>query len=263
MMNLGKKRGQITVFVIIGIVIVLAVVIFLLVWNNVVPFPGVRPSGETDYRSSLAKCIEESEEIDEKVLMITKQGGSYNPQFYYEYKGNKYEYLCYIGTYYETCIMQKPFLIADTEKEIKEQIESDVRKCITETNEELEEEGYNVNQGRFEFNVDFVIDNLVINVNPAVSISRDEERRSYREEIEVRKPSQLYKLMSISTSIVNQETSLGDSDPLSYMVAYPEVRVEKNKQGDGSTLYFLKDRNTEEEFNFAVRSLAWPPGYGW
>ena len=46
------------------------------------------------------------------------------------------------------------------------------------------------------------------------------------------------------------------------MILYPGVKVEKYKQEDGTTVYILTDRNTNDKFQFAVRSLAWPPGYG-
>ena len=43
---------------------------------------------------------------------------------------------------------------------------------------------------------------------------------------------------------------------------YHDLNVEKKKQSDGSTIYILTDRNNENKFQFASRSVAWPPGYG-
>jgi hypothetical protein len=45
------------------------------------------------------------------------------------------------------------------------------------------------------------------------------------------------------------------------MIYYPSLKVEKKKQGEGSTVYILTDRDTDEKFYFAVRSLAIPPGF--
>ena len=45
------------------------------------------------------------------------------------------------------------------------------------------------------------------------------------------------------------------------MALYPQTKVEKLKQGDGTTIYKVSDRKTQESFNFAVRSLVFPPGY--
>ena len=72
----------------------------------------------------------------------------------------------------------------------------------------------------------------------------------------------LYELVSIANSILNWEASYGDAETTTYMNYYHDLKVEKKKQSDGSTVYILTDRNTEEKFQFASRSVAWPPGYG-
>ena len=44
------------------------------------------------------------------------------------------------------------------------------------------------------------------------------------------------------------------------MLYYPSIKVEKKKQSEGTTIYILTDRDSSEEFMFAVRSFAIPPG---
>jgi len=39
------------------------------------------------------------------------------------------------------------------------------------------------------------------------------------------------------------------------------MRIEKKEQSDGSRIYILTHRSTNEKFMFASRSIAWPPGY--
>jgi len=71
----------------------------------------------------------------------------------------------------------------------------------------------------------------------------------------------LYELVSIVNSILNWEARYGDSETTIYMNYYHDLKVEKKKQSDGSTIYILTDRNTLDKFQFASRSVAWPPGY--
>ena len=47
---------------------------------------------------------------------------------------------------------------------------------------------------------------------------------------------------------------------MNYMIYYPHLRVEKKKQGDGSTVYVLTDKESEDKFIFASKSLVFPPG---
>jgi len=46
------------------------------------------------------------------------------------------------------------------------------------------------------------------------------------------------------------------------MFLYPNLKVQKLKQGDGTKVYIIEDRNTKEKLQFATRSLVWPPGWG-
>jgi hypothetical protein len=260
MMN--EKRGQITIFVIIGIIIVVGVVLFFLVRSEIITLPTPTDSEDIDYRTELRNCFETNEGILEDIDLVTKQGGSFEPEIYYEYRTNKYEYLCYTGNYYENCVMQQPLILQHTESEIENRIGDYVRECVAQTNEKFRKKGYQVVEGRVEFSFELVPKNKLIKINPQTTISKDEQRLNYNQEVEIKSSSGLYELIMLSTSILNYEARYGDSEIDPYMVVYPEIRIEKNKQSDGTTLYFLRNRITEEEFNFAVRSIAWPAGYG-
>ena len=71
----------------------------------------------------------------------------------------------------------------------------------------------------------------------------------------------LYELVSITNSILNLEARYGDAETTIYMNYYHDLKVEKKKQSDGTTIYILTDRNNKNQFQFASRSVAWPPGY--
>ena len=45
------------------------------------------------------------------------------------------------------------------------------------------------------------------------------------------------------------------------MLLYPNIKVEKLKQEDGSKIYIITSRDTNEKFVFASRSLSWPAGF--
>ena len=64
----------------------------------------------------------------------------------------------------------------------------------------------------------------------------------------------------ISSSILNWEARYGDSETMNYMIYYPSIKVEKKKQGDGSTVYIITDRLDLDKFMFASRSMALPAG---
>jgi hypothetical protein len=248
-MKRGKgKRGQVTIFVIIAIVIVAAVLITFL-------FPRIKKTlvpGSPSIR--LRECIEE--DLNEAVELVSKQGGSINPANSYLFEGVEREYLCYTNQYYQTCSNQKPLLRQHVEREILDEIKPKVRGCLNNLKEDLRSEGYSVSGGE-EISLSIVPNSISV-VIEGLNINK-EGTESY-DEFEVSKRSQLYKLLMLSASILNWEARYGDSDITNYMLYYPDVKVEKLKQGDGSKVYKLN--SGEDKFVFATRSLSWPAGYG-
>ena len=65
-------------------------------------------------------------------------------------------------------------------------------------------------------------------------------------------------MLMIASSILNYEARYGDSDIWTYMIYYPDYRIEKFKQDEGSKIYTITNRNTGKQFTFATRSLSWP-----
>jgi len=74
--------------------------------------------------------------------------------------------------------------------------------------------------------------------------------------------SDLYELTGIARSIIAWEAAYGDVETTTYMNYYHNLKIEKLNQMEGSTIYILTNRDTKEVFQFASRSVAWPPGYG-
>ena len=261
-MTMKNKRGQITIFIIIGILIVSAVLVFLFATDTGKKFVATLGfSGDIDAENYLKKCISEDEGMKEKIDLIASQGGVLKPENYFSYQGKKYEYLCYSNEYYKTCVMQNPFPLNIMEDEVKKIILEKSEECIRNLKKNLENKGYKVSSGKSEINTELNFDNIATNIKIDLSVSKGDETRKYSE-FNILRPSHYYQLIMLSTSILNYEARYGDSNVDTYMALYPEIKIQKLKQSDGATLYFVSDRDTKETFSFAVRSIAWPPGYG-
>src|SRR3989344_6048556 len=149
-MVMKNKKGQIAIFVIIGIVIVAAIVLFFLVRNNTVEIPFVGQSGEFDFREELRNCIKNNKIIDDKIEKIANQGGKYIPENYFLYNNTKIEYLCKTTEYYQTCFMQQPLVLQYVENEVKRETLQEVKDCVKSTKESAEKRGYEVTTGDVE-----------------------------------------------------------------------------------------------------------------
>lgn len=241
-----NSRGQVTVFIIIAILIVVAIlIVFYPRIKDVVSGPSA-----SEY---IEQCAKES--ATEALDTLKVQGGSLEPENYIAYQGNNVDYACYTNEYYKKCIMQKPFLKQDIEKEIIEYAEPKIKQCFESYRSELEKRGSKVNVENIKTDVSIVPNSVVLTINAPTTITKDSAIKFDKFKVDMN--SQLYDLAMLASSISNYEARYGDSDTLTYMLYYPDIRVEKKTQEEGNRIYILTYKPTGEKFIFAIRSLAW------
>ena len=243
-----EKRAQVTIFIIIGIVVVFAVLVFFL-W--------AKPTYFSDAGAGLGfeGCVEDV--VEQSIGELEKRAGFVNPKFTYDYNGEEFTYLCYTNAYYETCTVQVPFLKNVFEGQMEGVIREKVDLCYENSISNLREQGYDVVSGVVEFEVE--IEPSVVRVEidaPTVVGSQSLARFNVR----VNAPT--YEMVMIATSILQFEAKYGDADVSSMMFLYPDYVIDKIKRGDGTTVYVLEHKDLGNKFQFASRSLAWPAGYG-
>jgi len=250
------KRGQVAIFVIVAIVIVVAgILVYFLV-------PGVRSaiSGEIVPSDFFRSCVDDS--LQENIQLLASQGGYANPEGYILHNGNRVKYLCYTSQYYFPCKVQQPLVKRNFEMELEKVLDDEAGRCVGELREEYEGRGFDVRGGEdVAINVEIAPDKIIVSTETSITASRDETTINFRS-IRFEEESQMYDLVLISTSIVDLEATYGDIETNLYYDYYPNIVIEKNKLSDGTTVYGVEDVTTGEKFNFASRSLAWPGGYG-
>jgi hypothetical protein len=168
------------------------------------------------------------------------------------------EYLCFIEENYKRCVVQKPVLKRSVELELTSFLQPRVEDCLEAVKESLEKRDFQVSMKKPEITVDIVPGNVIVNseVDLVINKGKTETYKSIKTSIR----SKLYDLVMIASSIMAWEARFGDSESLSYMMYYPDLRVEKKVQSEGTTIYIITNKKTEERFMFASRSVALPPG---
>jgi hypothetical protein len=241
------KRGQVTIFILIGILIVSAVLIFFL-WG--------RPIYINNNSASLGfeSCVGDA--LQERILELEVNGGFIDPEFTYLHRGKEFVYLCYTSEFYETCIVQVPFLKNNFDRELESVIQNDVNICYENSLAALQEQGYEVISGNVDYNIEIEPGSVRIEIDAPTSVG-SRGFGKFNSEVS----SSLYDLLMLSTSILQFETRYGDTDLSSYEVLYPNYDINKLKMSDGTTIYSLEAKGTGDTFSFASRSLAWPAGY--
>jgi len=251
-MKKKSRKGQVAIFVILGILIAgVLLVVFLPDIGTIFaePIPDVE----------LSSCLESN--VREAMELTFMRGGSIDPELYYMYNGEPLEYLCYTRDYYSTCVMQKPLLKQSIETEIEAYALPGITNCINDLKVRLRNKGWQIESvGGDKIEVQFIPDNVKVSTNLELKMEKEDSKQAY-EKFETTFNSKSYDMIMIASSISNWEATYGDAAPELYMGFYHDLKIEKKKQSEGTTLYILENLNSEEVLQFASRSLAWPPGY--
>ncbi len=263
MIKRGEKRGQVTIFIIIAIlIVVLGILIYLY-------FPKIfsSSSGETiNPPAYIQQCMKQK--VEDTIQTITVQGGSYvvddkNGYFYKsagDDEGNYVRYLCYTNDYFVPCINQEPFLTKHVEEEILDNINDSIENCFASLVKSYKDKGYDVTLINGTPSVSIEPDFVTSYFNKTFTVVRGDEGQTYRN-FKVELNSHLYNILEVAKNILVWEITAGDSIQEAYMYDNPSLKVEKHRKDDDVKVYLLTDTDTMEEFRFAVRSFAVPIGF--
>jgi hypothetical protein len=252
-----SKRGQVTIFIIIGIVIVGLVVLGIMIYPQIKTNLGLE---ETSPALFIQTCMENK--LKETVQKVSLQGGSVSPILFTLYNNGKVEYLCYTNEYYKLGIVQQPMLKSHIQTEIKKDIEQEAKDCFDSLEKNYKSKGYDVNLKKptNAINVALLPKRVVANFNYTLTLTKTNTQRY--ESFVVVLNNNLYELVGIAESILEWEATYGDADTGAYMTYYNDLKVEKDTtKSDGTKIYIITDRNTENKFQFASRSKVLPPGH--
>ena len=247
-----NKRGQVAIFIIIGILLVVAIILIFIFWKS----PDIDRPSPFSPSTYISSCVKDS--AKKAIPILSENGGSITPKNGISYRSKNFAYLCYNANYYESCVNQQPMLIEHMEEEITEYIRPEVKDCFSGLQRQLESQGYQVSLGPLKIETELRPNRIVVTTNRKITISKGEDTRSFTD-FETKFPTALYEFGDVATEIVNQETGNCGFDTLTFMLMHPEYDVRK-KVVEDSNLYTLKSLETGEEFKFATRSCAMPPG---
>ncbi len=252
MEKMKLKKGQVSIFIILGILIV---IVLLILFSRDAGFDTVFAK-QSPYQE-IEGCAQTA--IQEGLDILMLQGGVIESENYFMYQGKKIDYVCYSENEYENCIMQKPILTNTIRDELVKYSTPKIKSCLNSVKSSLEGRGYSVVMRDPEIVIELVPDNVLVDMNLGLRIEKTGVESF--DHIRTGIKSKIYNFALITSSISQWETRYGDSETLNYMLYYPSLKVEKKKQGDGTTIYILTDRDTDEKFYFASRSIAVPAGF--
>jgi hypothetical protein len=249
----GNRKGQVTLFIILAILIVgIGALIYLLT-------PGIKSrliSFEDNPRGYIQDCLEDT--VKENIEIISQNGGLMENEHYTTYEGKKVEYLCYTPDNLEFCIVERPMLISWIESELEDSLEEKIESCFSSMEENYEKRGYTVSIERNGYAIDFTEEKINLEIDYPTTF-----RKKTTETIDsfsVVVNNNIYELLRIAYNILTWESTYGDASVDFYMDYIPGLLIDKFKKDDGTKIYIIRDLNTGQSFRFASRSLVWSAG---
>lgn len=244
-----NKKGQVTLFIIIGIIVVVsALLIFIFkpkIISSTTRLDTQNPSAYID------ACIEDK--IDETLNQIYLNGGDLNPSAFVIYDSEKIGYLCYTNEYNKPCVNQQPLLESHIKNEINSEIKDELNNCFDSLEENYKRKGYEVNLQKGILNIEIQTEKIIFDLtNYEITVTK-QNTESY-DSFGISMKSDLYTILSIVNNIIEEEIKIGDVNTMMYMTAFRNFKLEKNQISGGTTVYVLTNKDTQTKFQFASRS---------
>lgn len=251
-MMLRNKSGQVTIFVIVAIVMVVGIIAAII-------FTGrnelISPK-EISTEQSVEGCVKDA--VENKLALILENGGEITPEKTISYLGEDYNYLCYQADYFLPCYNLKPALEMTIEEILKESTKSEVQSCFDKFRVEEESKGFSVVGGETTYSIDLLPGSVQVLLKKDIRVTDGSSSQEFSN-FDFKILSQAYELIDVSRNIVNAESEYCYFEYSGYMLLHPEFNIRK-AYSDDSKVYSVEQTRTKERFKFAVRSCAPKPG---
>jgi hypothetical protein len=248
------KKGQIAIFVILAMVLVVSIVLFFSIKRGVPEYEKVE---EFNPETFIDKCIRK--EVRETIDIILPQGGFVSPSDYKNYNDIKVPYLCKNINHYFPCIVQHPLYMSQVEKEIENNIQEPMENCFALFEQKLKEKNYGYSGGNINIDVTLKPGSVETVIYRDFSFSKGAVHKTF-DSLETSVKSPLYDLIFVANEITSQESKNCYFSNDGFMVFYSEFDIKKYVMSDSTKIYTIKDKATEAETNIAIRGCAIPAG---
>jgi len=257
---LKSTRSQVTLFVIIGIIIVVAIALVFFVFKDKF---APEKSISQDVRQKMEKCIKDSANlaIDE----IISHGG-YSDNTIISKKNILFEetripILCSTSNYNELCTNLEPMLIQNSEKEIKNLINGKIENCFSELETQLKK-AYSYEAEPTFIDVKIMPSYVDIIVKKKITIQKSNQTENF-EDFDQKINNGLYDSLVLTNEIINEELKC-DCERESCNADI--IKLNKNNHNfeitkpvfsnNNEEVYVIKEISSGDKFLFAVRNCV-------
>ena len=250
-----KERGQVTIFIILGVALVAGAAVLFAVFSNKAPSLGGQP-GPQNMNAYLSTCLQS--DVQQGVEALSLEGGSINNSLSTTFQFSNttpvlnISYLCYTAAFNSTPCNPPYLLYPFFENNLHDYLSKDVSGCFDSLVSTLKSQGYQVASNYNGFEVYIMPNRIYLNISADVTTNKSSTQRY--DSFQAQVPSEVYNMLSLTNDLINQESMCNLT--VSYIFNYPNYQILWYGSSDQSNIFHIVNRQTQEQFNFAVRSCA-------
>lgn len=250
-----NKKGQVTAFVIVAILIVAAIFVLVLVNRGDV---SVRERDFDDPENYLSSCIKEKGE--EVVKEMLKGGGFIGTNDTILYNSEKITYLCKNINNFEPCVNQYPLYVSQVEKEFEKHILNYAQQCFSSLKQELTDRNYDISEsGNLNIEANLKPNVIEIVFRKEVTLSKSGDSRKFSR-FDTYIPSKLFDIALVVNEIISQEAKWCYFSNDGFMTLYPEYDIRVRLLDENTKIYSVIVKETKDKLMMATRGCAMPAG---
>lgn len=251
---MSQKRGQLSVFVIVGLVVVILGGLGVYLYSNLTGSTPEQQLRGDNPLSQMQGLMEDCVRAQAVPLLqrISAGGGTFTPNRLW--KGQKYNILC-VDTGITGCVNT-----LKTKKDVAEEFNSAFTPLLEACLDfrQFEKMGFTVDRGALATATIVGFDDVSIAVRMPITLTRGDDKISYSEQV-IRIDSPLGQLHSLANVMLNQHVRLGYIDKEALMLKYGDsYHIEIDRPYPDTVISIVtKDRNERPYvFRFGQKGIA-------
>jgi len=249
MIEKREKKGQITIFMIIGLVVIVIIALLLFARSRGV---GIEPkkflsSQIEPIKNSVTKCV--GIEGVEALKLLGRQGGDLNPARYLKYKNENVAFLCFNKPGKKECI-NRMLTRREIEGELNVYVREQLYRCI-HLEDFIDVQKYELIAGELAVNTMIASDEVFVGVDYPITLKKKGIEVGISD-FSTRVQMPLGKLLKVTDDVLDAESEFGEFHTLAYELLYKGLYEIRKEQPYPDKIYILKIKDNPYIFQFAV-----------
>lgn len=244
------KRGQVTAFIIVGLVVLIVIILALFARDA-----GIGVAPKKYLQSSLLPIQDEVRRCSEDVAIrgldiLGSQGGDMNPVNYRLYNGNKIRYLC-TNIPKDTRCMNALDPLSKMEKQLNDFMNFELQECLDVNKFKGFSKTYDLEAGMPKVSSKFLDENVLVSVDYPITLSKDGESIDLpvvKKKVDI----PIAGLYLDVYNIVQSYATIGDFDSLPYMLRKRGSVEILTKKPHPDIIFILNAKDSDFVFQFAI-----------